>query len=249
MPSRARKPEPLIHAGREIDYEITHRPRVKRRIHLEISDSGGLRVVAPRRMTRRDIHRTLQGSTAYVARFLDSARARQSELPPLRYVDGERHLLLGQRYPLEVRTHAGRRRRVYWAEGSIRMLAPAPLDPGQVREQLLRWYRDEARSDFARRLEVISAAAEWTGGKPPAMRLRRMKASWGTCSAAGVITLNPLLLRAPPWCVNYVIAHEVCHLREHNHGPRFYALQQRLFPGWREAKRHLQDNGHLYLHL
>lgn len=246
---RPRKPEPLRHAGRAIDYEITHRPRVRRNIHLELSDGGGLRVVAPRRVSRRDVHRMLQENVTWVARFLDSARARQNELPPLRYVDGEEHLLLGQPYPLEIQTHGGRRRRVDWEDGRIRMLVPAPAGAGRIRDQLLRWYRERALAEFSCRLAAISAAAEWTGGQPPELRLRRMTASWGTCSAAGVITLNPLLLRAPPDCVDYVIAHEVCHLREHNHGPRFYDLQRHLYPGWQEARRHLREHGHIYLHL
>jgi len=244
-----RRPESLHHAGRVIDYEIAHRPRVKRRIHLELSEAGGLRVVAPRRMSRRDIHRMLQENGAWVARFLDAARARRDELPRLRYVDGEQHLLLGQRYPIEIRTHTGRAHRVQWADGRIRMRIPAPADADRVRDQLLRWYRERAATDFGRRLEAVCVGAEWTGGQPPPLRLRRMTASWGTCSAAGVITLNPLLLRAPPHCIDYVIAHEVCHLREHNHGPAFYALQSRLCPGWRAARQHLQERGHVYLHL
>jgi predicted metal-dependent hydrolase len=249
MPRRPRKPEPLRHAGHTIDYEVVRRPRVRRRIHLELSEAGGLRVVAPRWMSRGDIHRTLQDNAAWAARFLERARARQAELPRLRYVDGEHHLLLGQRYPIDIRTHTGRRRRVEWVDGSIRMLVPAPGEPDRIRDQLLGWYRERAAAEFGRRLETIWAAAEWTGGQPPPLRLRRMTASWGTCSAEGVITLNPLLLRAPPGCIDYVIAHEVCHLREHNHGPRFYALQRQLYPGWREARRHLQERGHVYLHL
>ena len=78
----------------------------------------------------------------------------------------------------------GRRRRVCWTEGRIRMLVPPPVDTGRVREQLLGWYRDEARSDFARRLEVISAAAEWTGGKPPAMRPTGPVTSHGMSASA-----------------------------------------------------------------
>ena len=114
---------------------------------------------------------------------------------------------------------------------------------------MLKGYRQRALSDFAERLEDICADAPWTQRRMPRMKLRRMKATWGTCSAKGVITLNPLLLRAPPHCIEYVIAHEVCHLRQLNHGPRFYALQDQLFPAWREAKQHLHDNGHLYLQL
>jgi predicted metal-dependent hydrolase len=80
------------------------------------------------------------------------------------------------------------------------------------------------------------------------MRLRLMKKTWGSCSAKGVITLNPHLVKAPPQCIDYVIAHEICHLKEHNHGKGFYALQDQLYPDWREAKAHLRDKGHIYLH-
>ena len=80
------------------------------------------------------------------------------------------------------------------------------------------------------------------------MRLRLMKRTWGNCSASGLITLNPHLVKAPPELVDYVIAHEVCHLREHNHGKAFYALQDRLHPNWREARDRLKKQGHRYLH-
>ena len=80
------------------------------------------------------------------------------------------------------------------------------------------------------------------------MRLRRMKRTWGSCSSQGLITLNPHLVKAPPVCIDYVIAHEICHLREHNHGKAFYALQEQLFPGWRAAKELLAARGHIFLH-
>ena len=76
-------PEPIRHQGRLIAYEIAHRPRVTRRIHLELNERGRLRVVVPRRLSRNDIHRTLQDSAGYVARFLDEARARRAQQVPL----------------------------------------------------------------------------------------------------------------------------------------------------------------------
>jgi predicted metal-dependent hydrolase len=80
------------------------------------------------------------------------------------------------------------------------------------------------------------------------MRLRLMKRTWGSCSVSGVITLNPHLVKAPPECIDYVVAHEICHLREHNHGKAFYALQQQLYPGWKAAKDKLQRQAHVFLH-
>ena len=56
-------------------------------------------------------------------------------------------------------------------------------------------------------------------------------------------------MQAPAWCIDYVIAHEVCHLREHNHSERFYALQDRLCPDWRRARQFLHDKGQAYLQL
>jgi len=243
------RPEPIRADGQCIHYEIVHRPRITRRIHLELSDRGNLQVVAPRRLSRYEIHRTLQRSADYVARFLADARARRASQPPLRYRDGERHLLLGKRYPLDVWRSEGARPRLEWMHDRIRLTFPRAPAVDAVRDLLLQGYRQRALAEFGDRLAAISAAAPWTGRRVPPMRLRRMKASWGTCSASGIITLNPLLLRAPPPCIDYVIAHEVCHLREHNHSDRFYALQETLFPDWPSARQQLNDNAYAYLQL
>jgi predicted metal-dependent hydrolase len=230
-----------------VQYEIAHRPRVTRRIHLELTDAGGLRVVAPRRMSQRAVHQVLMSNPGYVARFLDRARSQWAGRAPLCYTDGEKHLLLGRRLPLDLWQSRGARPRLEWLHDRIRLTFPQAPEMEEVRDLLLKGYRQRALGEFSQRLEAICAAAAWTRRRRPVMRLRLMKASWGTCSSAGVITLNPLLLRAPPHCIDYVIAHEVCHLRQLNHGPRFYALQEQLFPAWREAKQHLHDKGHLYL--
>ncbi len=249
MCAQLTRPESIRFNGRVIAYEIAHRPRVKRRIHLELADSGRLRVVAPRRLSRDTIYRTLQGSAEYVARFLDDARERRAQQRRLRYVEGERHLLLGRRYPLEIRIWPGERRRVEWMSDRIRVIVPERSTPDEVRDVLLKGYRQLALEDFAVRLEETCAEVPWTRRRPPPLRVRRMKASWGTCSYDGIITLNPLLMRAPAACIDYVVAHEICHLREHNHSERFYALQEQLYPRWQTVSHHLHKKAHLYLQI
>ena len=66
-----------------------------------------------------------------------------------------------------------------------------------------------------------------------------MKTRWGSCRARGAITLNLKLMQVPKPYIDYVIAHELCHLVEHNHSPRFYALLDRVMPDWRERRRGL----------
>jgi len=247
MTSRRQIRNSIRHKDQLIEYEIHHRPAVTRRIHLELDDHGSLRVVAPRRMSRRSIRNTLQQRARHVARFLIEARSRQQDLPELQYVSGEEHLFLGRRYRLDVVELAGKRGAVELADKHIRMLVPEP-DPDRIRSTLQGWYRQQAQHWFGDRITEICRAAPWTGDEPPPMRLRKMKRTWGSCSAKGVITLNPQLIKAPPECIDYVIAHEVCHLKEHNHGKVFYALQEQLYPPWREAKDHLRTRGHIYLH-
>ena len=244
----AMKRHSIRHNDQFIDYEITHRPAVTRRIHLEIDEAGELKVVAPKRMSRRAIQKTLQQRASHVARFLVRARSRQQDLVEFRYVSAERHLFMGQSYPLEIREQGGKRSSVVLSDGQILMKVPE-LTEERVRRTLANWYRQRAQQLFSARLDFYSQAATWTGGQAPPMRLRLMKRTWGSCSSKGMITLNPHLVKAPPECIDYVIAHEICHLKEHNHGKSFYALQEQLYPAWRASKTRLHNNGHIYLHM
>jgi predicted metal-dependent hydrolase len=230
-----------------IGYVVIHRPRVTRRIHLEIDSNGGLLVVAPRRLSRRAVNRALQEKAGHVARFLRDARSKQQDLPDYSYCNGEEHLFLGERWPLVVDCQPGKQGKVSSSGGALHVRLQEPT-PERVKSLLTRWYRQQAEKLFTRRLAYYSDLAPWTTGQQPPMRLRRMKRTWGSCSSGGVITLNPHLVKAPAGCVDYVVAHEICHLREHNHGRAFYGLQEQLYPQWRAARSLLKQQGHIYLH-
>lgn len=75
----------------------------------------------------------------------------------------------------------------------------------------------------------------------PPTRLQFMTVQWGNCSPSGRITLNPLLVKAPRECIDYVLLHELCHLLHHNHGPKFYRTLDRHMPNWRAVKEKLDN--------
>lgn len=239
-------PGSIQYDGETIAYVVVRRPRVTRRVHLELGADGGLEVVAPAGMSRRAVHQALQARPGRVACFLSRARARQRELPERAYCDGEVHLFLGEPCILKLHSNGPGGAELRLQDAIFE--APALATREAMRDLFRRWYRARAEQLFSRRLAAISSAAPWVQGHVPPMRLRRMKRTWGNCSSAGLITLNPHLVKAPPELIDYVIAHEVCHLREHNHGTGFYALQQQLFPGWRQARSLLRQRGHIYLH-
>ena len=229
----------------DLDWTLERRPRVTRRLHLELDAEGGLVVVAPPRMHEAEVALLLTENRRRVDRFLEQARARQ--LPPLRWQSGETHLFGGEALVLTIHRHHGRGSQVR-VEGGKLVVSLSDPRPEAVRKALQRWYTKHARTLFQERFDHWRQAAEWTAGRPLKLDLRRMKRTWGTCRPNGTIRLNTHLVKAPQSTLDSVICHELCHLAEMNHGPRFYALQERLYPDWRREKARLRHEGHRYVH-
>jgi predicted metal-dependent hydrolase len=113
----------------------------------------------------------------------------------------------------------------------------------EVKQALEGWYRHQSRLQFQRRLATW---AEWCRHRKlpqPKLRLRRMPKRWGSALPDGTICLNPELIQAPSACIDYVITHEICHLKHPDHGPKFRAMLQQLCPDWKRLKERLERIG------
>lgn len=227
-----------------VEYTITRRSQLKKRLHMEIDEQGGLVVVAPRHWTKAYISATLSQNMSSVERFL--IRARKRQLKPLLFVSGERHLYLGERYPLTVHPGVARFPAVLFTGQEIRVVS-RQKDPENIRKALHAWYHQQASNVLDSRLQAVAASAEWVRTRPVPMKLRKMKRTWGNCSSKGLIKLNTHLIKAPLALIDSVIAHELCHLREMNHGRAFYDLLERLNPAWRADRARLRSEGPVYL--
>ncbi|MBS1724682.1 MAG: M48 family metallopeptidase [Armatimonadetes bacterium] len=104
------------------------------------------------------------------------------------------------------------------------------------------WMRRQAA------LALSESVARWAtvmGVEPKRVSFRDQKTKWGACNARGTVTLNWRLVMAPPEVLDYVVVHELAHLKELNHSPRFWAIVERFCPDWRRHKKWLQVHGHL----
>ncbi len=111
---------------------------------------------------------------------------------------------------------------------------------GYAREPLSGAEIGRARELFSERYDACWAVFAAPGETRPPLRLREMRSRWGSLAPSGRITLNTYLVRASVDCLDHVIFHELCHLRERGHGPRFYAQLERYVPEWRERRRELR---------
>lgn len=156
--------------------------------------------------------------------------------PSRKYVSGESHRYLGRQYRLKV---------VEGDESSVKCLrgylwvTTADPSPPNIRKLLNDWYREHARTVFRERLDACCRLAAREGIQEPALRIQQMASRWGSCSDSGRILLNLELIKAPKDCIDYVITHELCHLKEKHHGPRFWRLLGKLMPDYQERRKRL----------
>lgn len=113
-------------------------------------------------------------------------------------------------------------------------------DSAHVSRRLRDWLAVEARRDIVGR---VTWHASNLGLKAGRITVRDQKSRWGSCSTNGSLSFSWRLVMAPPFILDYVAAHEVAHLAEMNHGPRFWALVRRTMPQCEEARRWLQKSG------
>jgi predicted metal-dependent hydrolase len=110
--------------------------------------------------------------------------------------------------------------------------------------------RPTLESHFLRRAKIELPGRTWelaaeTGVDVKEVTVRNQRTRWGSCSSGGVISLNWRLVQAPLFVRDYIIYHELMHLREMNHSSRFWARVEEVCPGWRDAERWIKQNGSL----
>ena len=121
-------------------------------------------------------------------------------------------------------------------------------DTNDLEAKFDRWYESRAKEYFNSRFQNWIKCISWIDeGIEPKIRIRKMKSTWGSCSPKGIITINTHLIKAPKAIIDYVIAHELCHLAERCHTPKFHALLKGLIPTAESIQYKLNSQGHLYL--
>lgn len=218
-----------------------------KRVAISVLPDGKVEALAPEDASLDDVMQAVRKRLRWIWQRLEAGQERRVHVLPREYVSGESHLYLGRRHLLKVHPAYGTRGGVKMLRGRLDVAAPEGK-PEIVKALLDAWYRQRAQEVFLRRLEHCVDQARWLR-KAPSMRLLKMKTQWGSCSPTGELILNPLLVKAPSTCIDYVLSHELCHLKEHNHSERFYRLLSGMVPDWQARKRELDDMAETILNV
>lgn len=235
----------LRYGTRTAEYDVHESARLTSKLRIHVAPGGALTVEAPIGTSEIEIRAGVQKRARWIMDHIERFEDYRRHALVRDYSSGETHFYLGRRYKLKVITNPGGKRSLRLIAGRLEVTAPQG-DATDVRLALQRWYRERALAYFTSRIIRLGAELPWVGAAPP-IKLLTMKRYWGTCSPHGAVTLNPALIKAPAHCVEYVLLHELCHLAEHNHSPRFYALLDRYMPDWRAAKDELDGLSEMLL--
>lgn len=238
----------LIYGDESIPYAIYRLPDRKEKIAIHVHPDGSVQVDAPSTAKDAEVHRAVGKRARWIFRRVHAIREQQYFVRPRRYVSGESHLYLGRLYQLKIDRERRQEPFVKLYRGRFYITA-GPREVKDIRDQLWQWYRNRAQQVFTARLKTIAPEVISKGLKSPPMRLLEMKKQWGSCSPKGTIILNPHLVKAPRNCIDYVIYHELCHLKEHNHGKKFYQLLDQSMPGWKSTKGKLDGMANIILNV
>jgi len=109
----------------------------------------------------------------------------------------------------------------------------------QIKKQLAKWFKEKAQYYLSYRLVELSIQLNIT---PVSYQVKRYKARWGSCNNKHELSFNYLLVMAPAWVFDYVIVHELCHVKHLNHSPKFWALVEKHMPHYLKASQWLKQN-------
>lgn len=215
---------------------------------IEVYPDLSVRVRAPVGCAPELIHARVNRRATWISKQRASFGRYTPKTPPRQYISGETHLYLGRQYRLKVvlskamndavGVKLGRGQLVLTLRELAHDKSTGASRPERVKALLNDWYLAKARRVFD---DVITESMpRFKGHAQPRLALRAMQTRWGSLSPAGLMTLNATLIRAPRACIEYVVAHELCHLKYRDHDARFFRLLGNVMPDWEKRKARLE---------
>ncbi|WP_297982041.1 SprT family zinc-dependent metalloprotease [uncultured Methanobrevibacter sp.] len=206
-------------------------------MYMRILDNSTLRITVPYGVSRETVEEFVRSRKEWILEKMEYLKNNPPK-PKLKYLNDEIHYIWGQPYKIQLITNNFIKNAFYDADEEIIYLPVSKRSTIQQREKTMReLYRREVQENLDLFLEN---AISIVGQRPSEIKIRSMK-NWGNCNTNRRVTLNLNLAKKPPECLKYVLIHELTHLIEFNHGPRFKELMDQFCPNWRELKEILNS--------
>jgi predicted metal-dependent hydrolase len=208
----------------------------RRSISISVSPDKGVTVRAPLRASLSSIEKFVNSRSEWVLRHLNNFE-NHTRLNG-KVSEGAKVLFTGNEYTVRICNAV--KGSVVLSENEIIINAPVDKDPLTADKTLRKWYYGEAARLIPEKISEMLIRYGSYGFNPSMITIRTMKRRWGSCSSKGRITINSELVKIDGIFTEYVILHELCHLKHHNHGAGYYELLSEVFPDWKNVRKELR---------
>ena len=244
---RKTKPQPiteLVKDNGDLGFDYHVRLSNRRSAAIQVKSSQVV-VAAPFGTSKAELHRWVLAKAPWVLRKIQQQHARLDEIPKPSFAQRSQWPYRGRSVYLNL--GSGTTKQVRLVDDNLHLILPnrsinrASDYESLVRRHLIDWYKQQA-------LEVLTAKSDYIcnllGTRYQGLQLRQTKSKWGHCTSKGELQYNWLIMQAPESVIDYLVAHECCHLLELNHGGRFWALVETVCPNYVAERNWLRQNGH-----
>lgn len=225
----------LVDGDGSLEFRIRRSDRA-RRMRLRVLGDGTAEVVLPRRAPSAPAMQFVRDNVAWIERQRQRIAAANGIRAAAAFESSGRVSVDGVARPVRI-TRSASRAKVVLVEDGFRVEAP---DLARARAALTQWCRRRARQVIA---DCVAAHASRMGVSFACVRIGDPRTRWGSCSPKGSLSFSWRLLMAPPGVRDYVVIHELCHLKEMNHGRAFWKLVGENCPDYKAHRKWLRENG------
>ncbi len=244
----------LIYGGRREAQEVLfiHNKKVRvrrksyqRNLSLSLKPNGELIVTVARSIPLKMITKFVADSWPWVLEQTERMKNLRARFPQKHFEPGEYFQVMGLEYSLKIELIKTRKPNVRLEHGNIildlpeKLAATSEVLKGSTKSILQNYYEELGKKILAERLLIYSQKLQLY---PRSVVYRNQKTRWGSCSSNGTISMNWRLIAAPMEVIDYVVIHELCHLRHHNHSPSFWKLVEQHSPRWKKIRKWLYEN-------
>ena len=225
-----------------INYMVNRSRKRRKTISLQISDKSELVIAAPYFTPIGEINRFVQEKQNWIHKAIQKHKEEAIKNKTKEYITGEMFYYLGESFPLETFFEKNERQGlVFWGNRFYLNTADAAAK-GMF--YFVAWYKKKAKQHLRQRVDFFSSQFKL---RAKSVKITSAEKRWGSCSAEDNLSFSFRLIMAPPAIINYVIVHELMHIKEKNHSAAFWKLIEAVMPGYKINRRWLKDNHHKFI--
>ena len=243
-----RKNDSIKACGRTIGYEIVYSNK-RKKAAIVVRPNLKVEFRAPKGLNTDTIRKMVEGKALWIFKKLEWFEVNRLPDQKKQYCEAENYLYLGRECPLRIIFADNIKKSLTFFKGpELTVEVPKNIPeyrlPFLVKEAVWNFYRERAEEEVE---EILKSYSKKLEIDPPAFKVKYQKRRWGSCSADNILRINFQLIMAPHRQLEYVVVHELCHVKEKNHSTRFWKLVRELMPDYEKHRNNLKKDGWKYV--